>query len=463
MTTAVVEQVKSTIHYSKHFDDTWVDLSNVPLKLWRDKYIYDWRNCTEWLEVPFKYGMHNDILLIKYFDTVNRSKHRVCISFQGCKITMITLDLEKVGLGGLLNLVPISRPDLIQYFSNGFAEARKYRQGYNEKVVLKCPNCKTLKSIQLNNVSNRGFNCDVCFNNASYPERLTECVLKVLGFDYVKQKRFEGSNYRFDFYIPHLKLIVEVHGIQHFKNTWSTREDVSKNDNAKRKFIKFGLGLNYTAIDISQSDFQYGICMLQQSALGDYMNDLDEYKIKEKLEGTQLDSDYNKIIADYENGLMLTELCEKYNRTYIMIMGTLKRAGVYYTVKKQRRKEKTRELEMIVKDYEKGMRLYELRNKYQIDDSTLIQRLKKVGVYKPTKNSESCKTKATICVTTGEVYSSIAEASRQTGSQDNAISRCCKGHVGYKSAGRTKDGRKRIWMYLEDYQEQQNQKLKGAN
>ena len=54
--------------------------------------------------------------------------------------------------------------------------------------------------------------------------------------------------------------------------------------------------------------------------------------------------------------------------------------------------------------------------------------------------------KPVVCITTGEKFLSMREASKQTGISEYGISDCCRGVN--KSAGKTPDGRKRVWRYL---------------
>ena len=58
--------------------------------------------------------------------------------------------------------------------------------------------------------------------------------------------------------------------------------------------------------------------------------------------------------------------------------------------------------------------------------------------------------KAVICITTGKIYDSAAEAERQTGVDHRCVSKCC--NEKYKSTGKDEYGNKLVWMFLEDYQ-----------
>lgn len=60
------------------------------------------------------------------------------------------------------------------------------------------------------------------------------------------------------------------------------------------------------------------------------------------------------------------------------------------------------------------------------------------------------RSEGVVCITTGEIYKTIKDASRKTGIYEGGISQCCRGKC--KSAGKHPvTGEKMVWMYLEDY------------
>ena len=52
-----------------------------------------------------------------------------------------------------------------------------------------------------------------------------------------------------------------------------------------------------------------------------------------------------------------------------------------------------------------------------------------------------------ICITTGEIFDSIQEASDKYGIWHQNISGCCRGKL--KSSGKLKDGTKLVWVYYQ--------------
>ena len=73
----------------------------------------------------------------------------------------------------------------------------------------------------------------------------------------------------------------------------------------------------------------------------------------------------DKMINDYHSGTSLIELSEKYDFQPQTIQRHFKKNGLYIS-KGNARKFSKEELDAIIKDYNNGMRPYELGEKYKI-------------------------------------------------------------------------------------------------
>lgn len=51
----------------------------------------------------------------------------------------------------------------------------------------------------------------------SYGERKISTILDKLGIEYIREYKISGYNYRYDFYIPKINILIEHHGKQHYK------------------------------------------------------------------------------------------------------------------------------------------------------------------------------------------------------------------------------------------------------
>lgn len=80
---------------------------------------------------------------------------------------------------------------------------------------------------------------------------------------------------------------------------------------------------------------------------------------------------------------------------------------------------------------------------------------RKDGFIKPNNNDE----RQVVCKNTGQIYSSIAEAARDTGASISGVGGCCRGI--YQTSGVDKNGFGLQWCYLENYNQQERVVFKG--
>lgn len=151
--------------------------------------------------------------------------------------------------------IPTTAPWMIPYFPGGYEEANKYTYSSNQRIYPICPYCKrqSTKSVKIGNLFQmKSFQC-VCNDNISYGEKFFISFLEQQGIDYVHQYRFKEFNKFYDFYIPSLNVIVEIHGEQHYIDsigfTGKTLEEEQENDRLKRQYaLSYGIS-KYIVID----------------------------------------------------------------------------------------------------------------------------------------------------------------------------------------------------------------------
>ena len=106
---------------------------------------------------------------------------------------------------------------------------------------------------------------DILSDGYSIPEKFLNSVLKQLNVKYKHQltkKNFKWCNeFRYDFYIYKYKMIIETHGMQHYKkggekNNWDSLEQVQMNDLFKYKCAKSYVD-NYIIIDCRYSELKW--------------------------------------------------------------------------------------------------------------------------------------------------------------------------------------------------------------
>lgn len=109
--------------------------------------------------------------------------------------------------------------------------------------------------------------------SGSYPERLLSSLLTMIGVDYGREmvfpwsekvERDDGSvsTKRYDFYVPELNAIIEIHGSQHYDGGFEsvggrTLEEEIRNDKEKAQLAKINGIKHYIVIDANYSNLSY--------------------------------------------------------------------------------------------------------------------------------------------------------------------------------------------------------------
>lgn len=109
--------------------------------------------------------------------------------------------------------------------------------------------------------------------SGSYPERLMNSLLLLLGVDFAREQTFEwstnvidengrSSTKRYDFYIPSLSTIIEVHGAQHYEGGFEhlggrTLEEEQANDRQKQRIAKENGITHYIVINALSSTLSF--------------------------------------------------------------------------------------------------------------------------------------------------------------------------------------------------------------
>lgn len=151
------------------------------------------------------------------------------------------------------------KPNLVIFFKNKDM-AYKLKPNSNRKEVMVCPECGDEKSMFLQNLNKRGFRCKSCGDGVSLPEKLFNNLLKMLSINYESQKSFNWSGRKiYDFYLPETSTIIELHGGQHYTESFKgvKLRDVARNDYLKKSLAKKNGVREYIEIDCRKSDFLY--------------------------------------------------------------------------------------------------------------------------------------------------------------------------------------------------------------
>ena len=316
---------------------------------------------------------------------------------------------KKVKVG--YNDIWTKNPTLASMLNNP-DDGYKYTIGSNNYVDWRCPNChRVINNRRINTVNHQGLSCSHCSDGVSYPEKFMMNLLEQLGLDFEFQKSFYFAESNvYDFYIHSYNMIIETHGMQHYKESNRGRSliDEQRNDEIKRKIaIESGID-KYIIIDCRYSNMKY-IQKSTISSIGDIFN---------------LDN------VDWE-------LCDKSGLNSLIIKSC--------------------------NMWEDGVKnINEIASILKLHRGTVTSYLKKGAIhgwcsYNPNKaKSERSRkvgennSKSVICLTTGDIFKSMTEASNRYKISQSSISENVNGKL--KSAGKhIKTGEKLCWMLYEDY------------
>lgn len=167
------------------------------------------------------------------------------------------------------------RPDLLKWFVNP-EEAYLYTVGQDKIVECKCQNCGHVKKMLVNALASRGFSCDVCGDGISYPNKFGRAFVSQLKD--ISNIKYEFSatwslNKKYDIYFEfkNKKYIIEMDGMQHFKDTkrFKTNKPVKENDAFKIQIALENGIESVIHIDAKYSSVNYIKNSIQNSLLAE--------------------------------------------------------------------------------------------------------------------------------------------------------------------------------------------------
>ena len=155
----------------------------------------------------------------------------------------------------MINSIHVLRPEM-EIFLKYKDDALKYAPKSNQELECICPDCGKEYLRSCAKIADYGVP-RVCGDGFSYPEKFVSDVLRQLNVNFKPQYYLNGSMFRYDFYLIDYNIILEVNGIQHYKQKWERNE--VKNDKNKKDFA-FSCGFNddnYIVLDCRESSLEF--------------------------------------------------------------------------------------------------------------------------------------------------------------------------------------------------------------
>lgn len=313
----------------------------------------------------------------------------------------------RVGFNDLWTINPNMAAQLLNP-EDGF----KYMQRSNVRVDWKCLECdEIIKNKKIDVVYRKGISCPRCSDGIPYGEKFLYHILisSNILFDFDTAQTWTQRK-RYDFYLPEYNWIIEVHGEQHFGESFRgfkngrTFEEEQENDRLKERLAKENRIDKYIVIDARESTIEW-------------------------LKNSILNSDITKIISyvDYiEIGRLsritfIKESCRLWNEEKLTALEISKRVKVNrYTILRYL----NRGVDMGWCDYSREKDAERRGQTPTEEKKHRVVQLSKEGVFIAE-------------------WESLTEASKNTIAKLANISSVCKGR------GKTAGGFK--WMYKVDY------------
>ena len=241
------------------------------------------KNCIDWkksvgCKIPFVYDeVKGEFEIVEALP-----KQRVVMKYDGDDYVIATSQLHKGALGSIVGKFNYDYVYEINELleQNGKAIVLdRFRKGKGDMkhYTLKCLDCNNTYDRSEGHVRNRGVKCPICGDGISYPQKFMTSLLKQLEVDFTTEYIINGNkDNRYDFYIPHLNLIIEVHGLQHYNGSFKsyggrTLEEEQENDRIKMK-TALELGYNYIVINAKDSSIEWLRNSIENSEMSNIFN-----------------------------------------------------------------------------------------------------------------------------------------------------------------------------------------------
>lgn len=172
-----------------------------------------------------------------------------------------------------INSLHAIRPD-VEKFLVDINDSYKYSPFSNNKIKCKCPDCGKEYDKSVSKLCRYGIGC-ICGDGFSYPEKFIYNMLVQLNIQFEPQFYIsKDSLLRYDFYLKEYKIILEVNGIQHYKEKWHERDEI-ENDKKKKEFaiLKGIKEENYIILDCRESSLEF----IKSSVLNSKLNKIFDF------------------------------------------------------------------------------------------------------------------------------------------------------------------------------------------
>lgn len=226
----------------------WLKLNNKSFELCEDEEYTD----ADKTKLKFKCNICKGIFEAYWYAIKQGNGCGVCKGFQ--------IDVD-------VNSIYSTNNDLVDWFVNK-DDCKILTINSNKTTLLKCIHCGHIKPMIVSNFTKQGFGCPICSDGISTPNKFLIELLCKSNIDFMPEKTFNWSDKkRYDFYIPSLNIIIEMHGIQHYDRPHMSRtlEEEIENDIIKKRLAYENGVSDYIVVDCRQINKNWIVRHLIQS------------------------------------------------------------------------------------------------------------------------------------------------------------------------------------------------------
>ena len=225
-------------------------------------------------------------------------------------------------------------PELSRYLVN-YEDGNKYTYSSNKVVNWRCPDCGNEWRQSFSKMALKINKCSRCGINNSYAERIMSVLLDGLCVLYDREIKFDWSgNKRYDFYLFEHNTIIEMHGKQHYHNSFPYKTARNEYEEMLNDEEKYSLAMQngiseYIVIDASKSDFEWiknNICNSPLPTLLCFSSKDIDWKLIDKQATSNLIKD---VCSDYNNGASMDYLIQTYGKSRNTIRDYLKKGASF--------------------------------------------------------------------------------------------------------------------------------------
>ena len=306
---------------------------------------------------------------------------------------------------------------------------------YKHEIRVRCDNCNKEKMILPTRLVQYGILCKTCEKGISYPELLFMSYSEEKDAGFVPQQRFKDfPNHIFDSVNYERRIIVETHGMAHYKERdgFHDHKRTVESDKRKRQYCKEN---NWTLIELDCriSDFEFIRNSIANEPL---LQDITEGDIEGILEIIANNKRYptKEIIDLYTiNFETTTQIAQRFKICADTVTRILRNNGVKIrNARESSLKGKLLDENNIIILYENGASSTKIAEKYGVSTS-LIYRILIENNIKIRNNGESHSISVK-CIETGVIYPNMLNAAKSIGLKSStSISNVINGRA--KTAG----------------------------